>query len=147
VLAHGWMSGGQGRTADGGPSDRALGRLTGWYAVALRLGSAVIHALVGPLAATSGVPAWRLRAVLVTLGAWSVFFTWLVRRAGLTGPVVLADAMVIAVLLLAQPYVVPAALTDDGTTWMLPLASTSVFILQLALRPASGVPAAVVTAG
>jgi hypothetical protein len=79
VLAHDWMSGGQGRTADGGPSGRALGRLTGWYAVALRLGSAVIYAVVGPLAATGGVSAWWLRAVLGTLCVWSAFFAWRVR--------------------------------------------------------------------
>ena len=136
------MSGGSGKTADGAPSDRALGRLTGWYAVALRLGSAVIYAVVGPLAAAGGVSAWWLRAVLVTLGVWSALFAWLVRRAGLAGPVALADAVVIAVLLPAQRYVVPAALIADGTTWMLPLASTSVFILQLALRPALSLPAA-----
>ena len=136
------MSGGSGETVDSGPSDRALSRLTGWYAVALRLGSAVIYAVVGPLAATGGVSAWWLRTVLVTLGAWSVLFTWLVRRAGLAKPVALADAAVIAVLLPAQPYVVPAPLTADGTTWMLPLASTSVFILQLALRPAYSLPVA-----
>ena len=136
------MSGGSGKTADGAPSDRALGRLTGWYAVALRLGSVVIYAVVGPLAAAGGVSAWWLRAVLVTLGVWSALFAWLVRRAGLAGPVALADAVVIVVLLPAQRYVVPAALTADGTTWMLPLASTSVFILQLALRPALSLPAA-----
>jgi signal transduction histidine kinase len=37
-------------------------------------------------------------------------------------------------------------MTSDGTTWMLPLASTSVFILQLALQPRFSVPAAAAVA-
>jgi signal transduction histidine kinase len=141
-MRHGWASDARGGTAGDGPSDRALGRLTGWYAVALRAGSAVIYAVVGPLAATQGVSAGWLGAVLVTLCLWSAFFAWRVWRAGLTGPLALADAAVIAVLLAGQRHVVPSTLTADGTTWMLPLASTSVFILQMTLRPALGLPAA-----
>lgn len=141
-----WPSGDTGPAAGGGPSGRALGRLTGWYAIALRLGGAAIYAVVGPLAATAGVSGWWLSSVLAALGLWSVAFTWLVRRHGLAGPVVLADAVVISALVATQRHVVPAALTDDGTTWMLPLASTSVFILQMALRPVFSLPAAGVVA-
>jgi signal transduction histidine kinase len=56
--------------------------------------------------------------------------------------VVLADAVVISALALAQQHLVPAVLIQDSTSWMLPLACTSVYILQIALRPWLGVPAA-----
>jgi signal transduction histidine kinase len=135
-----------GGQAGGGPSDRALHRLTGWYAIALRLVGAVAFALAGLLAATTAVHGRWLVAVLVALCGWSVLFAWLVRRHGLTVPVVLADAIVIVILLSAHHLVVPAAMISAGTTWMLPLASTAVFITQLAFPPVLGLPvAAVVT--
>jgi signal transduction histidine kinase len=60
---------------------------------------------------------------------------------------VLADAAVIVLLLTVHRYVVPAGAVADGTTWMLPIASTAVFIPQLTLPPVLSVPlAAVVTA-
>jgi hypothetical protein len=49
--------------------------------------------------------------------------------------VVLADAAVISALALVQQHLVPAALITDNTTWMLPLACTSIYIMQIALRP------------
>ncbi len=52
--------------------------------------------------------------------------------------VVLADTAVISALALAQQHLVPAVLIEDNTTWMLPLACTSVYILQIALRPRLG---------
>jgi signal transduction histidine kinase len=133
--------------ARGGPSDRALAGLAAQYAVALRLGSAVVDAVVGPLAATAGVSAWWLYPVVAGLCGWSVVFAWVVRRDGLTWRIAVPDAVVIAVVVAAQRHVVPAGMIADATTWMLPLASTSVFILQLALRPVYSLPAAgVITA-
>jgi signal transduction histidine kinase len=58
--------------------------------------------------------------------------------------VVLADAAVIAALALAQQHLVPATLITANTTWMLPLACTSVYILQIALRPRLGLSAAAI---
>lgn len=127
-----------------GPSDRALNRLAGWYAIALRLGGAVLFTAVAVLAATKQVSGMWLGVALTGLCLWSVCFTWWVRRAGLTLPVVLADALVIAALELAHEHLVPAVLINDTTTWMLPLACTSVYILQLALRPWLGLPGAAI---
>ena len=127
-----------------GPSDQVLDRLAGWYAIALRLGGAVLFTAVAVLAATRQISGWWLGATLTALCLWSAFFTWRVRRSGLTPPVVLADTAVIAALALAQQHLVPAVLITDSTTWMLPLACTSVYILQLALRPWLGLPAAVI---
>src|SRR5579863_3884912 len=127
-----------------GPSDRALHWLAGWYAIALRLGGAVLFTAVAVLAATKEISGWWLGAPLTALCVWSAFFAWRVRRSGLTTTVVLADAAVISALALAQQHLVPAVLITDNTTWMLPLACTSVYILQIALRPRLGVPAAAI---
>ena len=127
-----------------GPSDQALHRLAGWYAIALRLGGAVLFTAVAVLAATEQISGWWLGALLTALCLWSAFFAWRVRRSGLTSAVVLADAAVISVLALAQQHLVPGVLIMDNTTWMLPLACTSVYILQIALRPWLGLPGAAI---
>jgi signal transduction histidine kinase len=116
--------------------------LAGWYAIALRLGSAVLFTAVAVLAATKQISGWWLAAPLTALGVWSAFFAWRVRRSGLTPTVVLADAAVVSALALAQQHMVPAALIENNTTWMLPLACTSVYILQIALRPRFSLPGA-----
>jgi Histidine kinase-, DNA gyrase B-, and HSP90-like ATPase len=118
-----------------GPSDQALHWLAGRYAIALRVGGAVLFSAVAVLAATKQVSGWWLSAPLTALCVWSCFFTWRVRRSGLVPAVVLADAGVISALALAQQHLVPAVLIKDNTTWMLPLACTSVYILQIAVRP------------
>ena len=127
-----------------GPSDEALNRLAGWYAIALRLGGAVLFTAVAVLAATKQVSGWWLGGSLAALCLWSALFTWRIRWSGLTRTVVLADAAVISALALAQQHLVPAVLISDDTTWMLPLACTSVYILQIALRPWLGLPAAAI---
>jgi hypothetical protein len=127
-----------------GPSDEALHRLAGRYAVALRLGGAVLFAAVAVLAATSQISGWWLGTSLTALCLWSAFFFWRVRESGLTRTVVLADAAVISALALAQQHLVPAVLIKDSTTWMLPLACTSVYILQIALRPWLSLPGAAI---
>jgi signal transduction histidine kinase len=127
-----------------GPSDQALYRLAGWYAIALRLGGSVLFTAVAVLAATKQISGSWLAVSLTALCLWSALFTWLIRRSGLTQSVVLADAAAISALALAQQHLVPAGLISDDTTWMLPLACTSVYILQIALRPWLGLPAAAI---
>jgi len=130
------------RSRVAGPSDQALHWLAGWYAIALRLGSAVLFTAVAVLAATKQISGWWLAATLTALCLWSAFFAWRVRRSGLTPTVVLADAAVVSALALTQQHLVPAALIEANTTWMLPLACTSVYILQIALRPRFSLPGA-----
>jgi signal transduction histidine kinase len=127
-----------------GPSDQALHRLAGWYAIALRLGGAVLFTAIAVLAATRQISGWWLAGPLTALCLWSALFTWRVRRYGLTTSLVLADAAVISLLALAQQHMVPAVLIKGNTTWMLPLAVTSVYILQIALRPWLGLAGAAV---
>ena len=136
------------RQGPSGPSDEALHQLAGWYAIALRLGGAVLFTAVAVLAATSPISGWWLSGPLTGLCLWSAFFARRIQRAGLTLAVVLADAVVISALALAQQHLVPAALIAADTTWMLPLACTSVYILQIALRLSLSLPgAAMVTVG
>ena len=127
-----------------GPSDQALHRLAGWYAIGLRLGGSVLFTAVAVLAATRQISGWWLGAPLTGLCLWSAFFAWRIRRSGLTPTVVLADAAVIAALALAQQHLVPAVLIKDNTTWMLPLACTSVYIMQIALRTWLGLAGAAI---
>ena len=96
------------------------------------------------LAATKQISGWWLGVPLTALCVWSVFFTWRVRRSQATPAVVLADAAVISALVLAQQHLVPAALIADDTTWMLPLACTAVYILQITLRPWLGLAGAAI---
>ena len=126
------------------PSDQALHWLAGWYAIALRLGGAVLFTAVAVLAATKQISGWWLGAPLTALCLWSAFFAWQVRRSGLTPAVVLADAAVISALALAQQHLVPATLIKDNTTWVLPLACTSVYIMQIALRTWLGLAGAAI---
>jgi signal transduction histidine kinase len=127
-----------------GPSDQALHWLAGWYAICLRLGGAVLFTAIAALAATELASGWWLAVPLTGLCGWSVFFTWHVRQSGLTPVLVLADAAVIAALALVQQHLVPAVLIADNTTWMLPLACTSIYIMQIALRPRLALPGAAV---
>ncbi len=127
-----------------GPSDQALRRLGGTYAIGLRLSGAVLFTVVAVLAETTKISVWWLAPSLAALCLWSALFTWAVRRSGLTPVVLLADAAVIAALALAQQHLVPAVLIKDGTTWMLPLACTSVYILQTSFQPWLGLPGAAV---
>jgi signal transduction histidine kinase len=118
--------------------------LAGWYSIALRLGGAVLFTAVAVLAATEQTSGWWLAAPLTGLCLWSAFFTWQVRRSGLTPTVVLADAAVISALALVQQHLVPAVLIKDNTSWMLPLACTSVYMLQIAVRPRLALPGAAI---
>jgi signal transduction histidine kinase len=127
-----------------GPSDQALHWLAGWYAIALRLGGAVLFTAIAVLAATEQISGWWLGVPLTALCLWSAFFAWRVRRSGLTTTVVLADAAVISALALAQQHLVPVVLIKDSTTWMLPLACTSVYIMQIALRTWLGLAGAAI---
>jgi signal transduction histidine kinase len=127
-----------------GPSDQALHWLAGWYAIALRLGGAALFTAIAVLAATKQISGWWLGAPLTALCLWSAFFAWQVRRSGLAPTVVLVDAAVVSALALAQQHLVPSVLITDDTTWMLPLACTSIYIMQIALRPRLSLPGAAI---
>lgn len=142
AAARGHVAAGDRAVVRGGPSDRALSRLAGHFAIALRLGSVLVCVAAGLLAAVGGVSGFWLGLVIVVLGGWSLVFAGLVWRRGPAPALVLTDVAVIVALLVAHGHVVPAELIADGTTWMLPVASTAVFIPQLTLPPVISLPVA-----
>ena len=126
------------------PSDEALTRVAIRYAIALRLGGTVACAVAAPLA-VSGFPA-IVRLALAAQAVWTGVFALALPRSPAL-PVVLADAAVVTAVVLAQERLVPAEMIADGTTWTLMLASTTIFIAPLLLRPVAGLSVAgVVTA-
>jgi signal transduction histidine kinase len=122
------------------PSDEALTRLAVRYAIALRLGGTVACTVAAPLAATGGVPA-ALWLFLVAQAVWTGVFSFALARSA--APLLaLADAVLVVAVVLAQERLVPANMIADGTTWTLMLASTTIFISQLLLRPVFGLSVA-----
>jgi signal transduction histidine kinase len=99
--------------------------------------------VTAPVAATGGVSTAALTGVIVGLVVWAALFVWMVLRRGLTPLIALIDAAVVGAVLLIQGHIVPFRSVADGTTWVLMLASTAVFIPQLTFRPVIGLPAAV----
>lgn len=120
-----------------------MDRLASRYAIALRAGSAAAVMVTGPIAATGEVSVAALTVTLAVLTAWAALFVWRVLRRGLSTPLVLTDAGVVAAVLLIQGRIVPFRSVADGTTWVLMLASTAVFIPQLRFRPVIGIPVTV----
>lgn len=124
------------------PSDEALTRVAVRYAIALRLGGTVACTLAAPLAAAD-VPA-ALWLVLAAQVLWTGVFAFALPRLRPPLPVliVLIDAALVVSVVLAQERFVPASMIADGTTWTLMLASTTIFIAQLLLRPVAGLSVA-----
>src|SRR5450755_453107 len=130
------------RRAPSGPSDRALHRFVGWYAVGLRLRIAVAVVVAAPLAVTAATSGAWLAAVLVTLCAWSVFLAVWVGRRGLSGAVVLADAAVIAAMWCAITLIIAAGSVlllrgsqSRGTGWALAAAALAISTAAAAACP------------
>lgn len=121
------------------PSDEALTRVAIRYAIALRLGGTAACTVAAPLAVTR-VPV-ALWVILAVQTIWTGVFASALPRLP-TPPVVLADATLVSAIVLAQERLVPANMIANGTTWTLMLASTTIFIAQLLLRPIAGLPTA-----
>lgn len=129
-----------GRVFPAGASGLALDRSLSRFAVVLRAGgvvAAVIASVVSEAAGTSR--SWQLLS-LSGLAAWALVFTAVAVRRGLSAFLVAADVVVVALVLLEQAEFIPASAAADGTTWAIMLASTSVYISLLAVRPIAGLP-------
>ncbi len=115
----------------------------------LRVGSTVVGGVVA--VAGTAVPKTPivLTAVLVALSLWSGIFAIVALRNGLRGPVVVVDAMVVALICTMSGGLLPADLPAgaDGSGWVIMIASTGVYIAQIGLRPKYGLPIAVLIAG
>ncbi|WP_242888284.1 sensor histidine kinase [Actinomadura litoris] len=121
-----------------GPSDYALTRTVLRFTISLRCGgvlAAIIAAVIGEGAGVSRVwQAW----VLGGLAAWAVFFAARAVGRGLTFGLVAADTFAVSLVLLVQDRLVAVDAVVDETTWAIMLASTSIYVAQLALSQPAG---------
>ncbi|WP_067469044.1 sensor histidine kinase [Actinomadura macra] len=116
-----------------GPSDYALAQTVLRFTIALRAGGVAAAITAATLGEGAGISrAWQV-AVLGGLAVWVAIFTATALRYGLRPPMVAADSGVICLALLAQPKIVPTEMLVDETTWAIMLASTAIYVAQLAL--------------
>ncbi|MGH3905409.1 MAG: sensor histidine kinase [Pseudonocardiaceae bacterium] len=131
------------------PAERALDRARTRFAVVLRVGSTVVGGVVA--VAGTAVPEMPvvLVAVLIALSLWSGIFAIVALRDGLCSPLVVVDAMVVALICTMSGELLPADLPAgaDGSGWVIMVASTGVYIAQIGLRPKHGLPVAATVAG
>lgn len=132
-----------------GPAQRALDRTRARFAVVLRVGSTVVGGVVAM--AGTAVPELPivLMVVIIALSLWSGIFAIVALRDGLRSPLVVVDAMVVALICMRSGELLPADLPAgaDGSGWVIMIASTGVYIAQIGLRPKHGLPVAVLVAG
>ncbi|MET0191114.1 MAG: ATP-binding protein [Pseudonocardia sediminis] len=125
-----------------GLTEHQLGRLGHRYAGTARgvvgIGTAALAPLAGP---PVGVPVCT--AVAVLFAAWSVYYVRRM-RADAPSPVWLPDLVVVGALCLAQPLLVDPDLVLVQLSWVSPIASLTVAVVQWHLRP---VPAVLATLG
>jgi signal transduction histidine kinase len=126
-----------------GPSDHALARTVLRFAIALRCGGVAAAIIAAGVGDDAGVSRPWQAVVLAGLAAWAVLFTMVAIRRGLSLPLVAGDVLVVALALLAQPHYVSVTAVTDETTWAIMLASTSIYVAQLAIRPPAGLLLAV----
>jgi signal transduction histidine kinase len=122
------------------PSARAVARIGLRFAVALRWGAVLAACLAASVGPGAGIERSWQAGVLAALLVWAAIFTVWTRRRGLTFWPAAADTAVVSLALLAQERYVPAAAFGDETTWSIMLASSSIYVVLLGLRPWPGVP-------
>ncbi|KAB2352502.1 sensor histidine kinase [Actinomadura rudentiformis] len=131
-------------TDTSGPSGYALARTVLRFAIALRCGgvaAACVAAVVGDDTEISR--GWQV-AVLGGMAVWAAFFSVVAVRRGLGFPLIATDTAVVALVMLVQSRIVPVSMVFHETTWAIMLASTAIYLAQLALRPVAGLPLAAV---
>ncbi|SEG78856.1 Signal transduction histidine kinase [Thermomonospora echinospora] len=132
----------EGVVRESGPSDHALARTVLRFAIALRCGGVTAAIIAASVSDGTGISrVWQV-LVLGGLALWAVFFTVVAVRHGLRFPLVAGDTAVVALALLAQPRFIPVSAVVDESTWAIMLASTAIYVAQLSLRPAAGLPLA-----
>ncbi|MGH3930347.1 MAG: sensor histidine kinase [Pseudonocardiaceae bacterium] len=131
-----------------GPAQLALDRARARFAVVLRVGSTVVGSVVAVAGTTVPEPI-LLTVVIIALALWSGIFAMVALREGLRGPLVVVDAMVVAVICAMSGQLLPVDLPAgaDGSDWVAMVASTGVYIAQIGLRPKYGLPVAAVVTG
>ncbi|MFC5751252.1 sensor histidine kinase [Actinomadura rugatobispora] len=90
----------------------------------------------------TGVSRGWQAAALGVMVAWAAFFTAVAVRRGIGPPLIVCDAALVTSVMLLQPRLVSVSTVVDETTWAIMLASTAIYVSQLALRPVAGLPLA-----
>lgn len=132
-----------------GPAQLALDRARARFAVVLRVGSTVVGSVVAVTGTAVPEVPTLLVLVITALSLWSGIFAVVTFREGLRGPLVVIDALVVALICTMSAELLPADLPAgaDGSGWVIMVASTGVYIAQIGLRPRYGLPAAAVVTG
>ncbi|MCP9950953.1 hypothetical protein LUX33_22750 [Actinomadura madurae] len=86
---------------------------------------------------------WQL-LVLGGLALWASFFAVRAVRRGPRPGLVVADTVVVSLVLLVQERLVAVDAVADETTWAIMLASTAIYVAQLALSQLAGLATAAV---
>lgn len=128
------------------PAADALGRLFTTLPIMVRLTCGVAGAAAALAVRTGPVDPTLLVVVVTILTGWSVWFARTGRRTGLTGGLIAVDVtLTVATCLLIPRLVAPEVLPGE-VSWVAILASTSVIVAQIALRPRWAVPAGLLVA-
>lgn len=132
-----------------GPAQLALDRARARFAVVLRVGSTVVGSVVAVTGTAVPEVPTVLVLVIIGLSLWSGIFAMVALRDGLRGPLVVVDALVVALICTMSGELLPADLPAgaDGSGWVIMVASTGVYIAQIGLWPKHGLPVAAVVVG
>jgi len=125
-----------------GPSEYALARTVLRFVITLRCGGVLAASIAAVVDDGTDVSrTWQV-VVLASLTVWAACFALIATHRGLSLTLVVGDAAVVSVALLAQSRCVPALADLDETTWAMMLASTAIYVAQLALPTVTGLPLA-----
>ncbi|GLY24856.1 ATP-binding protein [Micromonospora sp. NBRC 101691] len=128
------------------PAGEALNRVSTTLPIMLRLTCGLAGAVAALAVRTPPVEPVPLAVAVLVLTGWSVWFARSGTRSGLTPGLIGVDVALTVVTCLFIPRLVAAEVLPGEVSWVAILASTSVIIAQLALRPHWAVPAGLLVA-
>ncbi|MEV0326602.1 ATP-binding protein [Micromonospora echinospora] len=128
------------------PAGEALNRVSTTLPIMLRLTCGLAGAVAALAVRTPPVEPVPLTVAVVVLTGWSVWFARPATRSGLTPGLIGVDVALTVVTCLFIPRLVAAEVLPGEVSWVAILASTSVIVAQLALRPHWAVPAGLLVA-
>ncbi|OZV78451.1 ATP-binding protein [Micromonospora echinospora] len=128
------------------PAGEALNRVSTTLPIMLRLTCGLAGAVAALAVRTPPVEPVPLAVAVVVLTGWSVWFARSATRSGLTPGLIGVDVALTVVTCLFIPRLVAAEVLPGEVSWVAILASTSVIVAQLALRPHWAVPAGLLVA-
>ncbi|XTZ18135.1 sensor histidine kinase [Micromonospora echinospora] len=128
------------------PAGEALNRVSTTLPIMLRLTCGLAGAVAALAVRTPPVEPVPLAVAVLVLTGWSVWFARSGSRSGLTPGLIGVDVALTVVTCLFIPRLVAAEVLPGEVSWVAILASTSVIVAQLALRPHWAVPAGLLVA-